>query len=86
MEQGRASPVTSNWRGEPLVNCETIVNLIAKTTTVKGLKVKCRLDRRKYPTGRKISSLGFGADRIGSTQGFTLRLAIHIQIPPYSIG
>jgi hypothetical protein len=31
-------------------------------------------------------SLGFGADRIGSTQGFTLRLAIHIQIPPYSIG
>ena len=55
MEQGRASPVTSNWRGEPLVNYETIVNLIAKTTTAKGLKVKCRLDRRKYPTGRKIS-------------------------------
>jgi len=34
---------------------ETIVNLIAKTTTAKGLKVTCRLDRRKYPTGRKIS-------------------------------
>ena len=47
--------ITSNWRGEPLVDYETIVNLIAKTTTAKGLKVKCRLDRRKYPTGRKVS-------------------------------
>ncbi|MBK7424575.1 MAG: hypothetical protein IPJ48_16650 [Propionivibrio sp.] len=35
--------LASNWRGEPLVNCETIVNLIAKTTTVEGLEVKCRL-------------------------------------------
>ena len=34
---------------------ETIVNLIAKTTTAKGLKVSCRLDRRKYPTGRRVS-------------------------------
>jgi hypothetical protein len=31
------------------------VNLIAKTTTTKGLKVKCRLDRRKYLTGRKVT-------------------------------
>jgi len=34
---------------------ETIVNLIAHTTTAKGLKVTCKLDRRKYPTGRKVS-------------------------------
>jgi len=47
--------ITSNWRGEPLIDYETIVNLIDKTTTAKGLKVKCRLDRHKYPTGRKIS-------------------------------
>jgi hypothetical protein len=47
--------ITSNWREEPLVDYETVVNLIAKTTTAKGLEVKCRLDRRKYPTGRKIS-------------------------------
>jgi len=46
--------ITSNWRGEPLIDYETIVNLIANTTTAKGLKVKCRLDRRKYPTGRRI--------------------------------
>ena len=47
--------ISSNWRGEPLRDYETIVNLIAKTTTAKGLKVRCRLDRRKYPTGRRVS-------------------------------
>src|ERR1039458_8231316 len=41
--------ISSNWRGEPLRDYETIVNLIAGTTTAKGLKVTCRLDRRKYP-------------------------------------
>jgi hypothetical protein len=48
--------ISSNWRGEPLRDYQTIVNLIAKTTTAKGLKVTCRLDRRKYPTGRKVSA------------------------------
>jgi hypothetical protein len=47
--------ISSNWRGEPLRDYETIVNLIAGTTTAKGLKVTCRLDRRKYATGRKVS-------------------------------
>ena len=45
--------ISSNWRGEPLRDYETVVKLIAKTTTAKGLRVTCRLDRRKYPTGRK---------------------------------
>jgi Rhodopirellula transposase DDE domain len=48
--------ISSNWRGEPLRNHETIVKLIAKTTTAKGLTIICRLDRRKYPTGRKVSA------------------------------
>lgn len=47
--------ISSNWRGEPLRDYETIVNLIAKTTTAKGLKVVCCLDRRTYPTGRKVT-------------------------------
>lgn len=34
---------------------ETVVNLIAKTTTAKGLTVTCRLDRRKYATGRTVT-------------------------------
>ena len=48
--------ISSNWRGEPLRDYETIVNLIAATTTAKGLKVTCRLDRRKYPIGREVSN------------------------------
>jgi hypothetical protein len=28
--------ISSNWRGEPLREYETIVNLIAETTTAKG--------------------------------------------------
>jgi len=48
--------ISSNWRGEPLRDYETIVNLIASTTTAKGLKVTCRLDRRKYPIGREVSN------------------------------
>jgi len=48
--------ISSNWRGEPLRDYETVVKLIAKTTTAKGLTVTCRLDRRKYPTGRKVTT------------------------------
>jgi len=48
--------ISSNWRGEPLRDYETIVNLIAATTTAKGLKVTCRLDRRRYPIGREVTN------------------------------
>ena len=47
--------ISSNWRGEPLCDYQTVVKLIGKTTTAKGLQVTCRLDRRKYPTGRKVT-------------------------------
>lgn len=47
--------ISSNWRGEPLRDYETIVRLISGTRTAKGLAVSCRLDHRKYPKGRKIT-------------------------------
>nr|HQI76183.1 ISAzo13 family transposase [Candidatus Latescibacterota bacterium] len=47
--------ISSNWRGEPLRDYETVVRLIAATTTAKGLSVTCRLDRRKYAVGRKVT-------------------------------
>ncbi len=47
--------ISSNWRGEPLRDYETVVGLIACTTTAKGLKVNCRLDRRRYQPGKKIT-------------------------------
>jgi len=48
------SYITLNWRGKPLTSYEVIVNLIAATTTSKGLKVKCVLDKNTYPKGIKI--------------------------------
>jgi hypothetical protein len=47
--------ISSNWRGEPLADYQTIVSLIARTTTATGLKVQCRLDRRHYAVGMKVS-------------------------------
>ena len=37
------------------------MHLIAKTTTAKGLAVTCRLDRRRYPVGRKVTDAEFAA-------------------------
>lgn len=54
--------ISSNWRGEPLRDYETVVRLIAGTTTAKGLAVTCRLDRRMYPVGRKVTDEEF--DRV----------------------
>jgi len=56
--------ISTNWRGEPLRDYETIVKLIAKTTTAKGLKVVCRLDRRRYPLGRKVTDAEFATVRL----------------------
>jgi hypothetical protein len=48
--------ITMNWRGRPLRTYETVVSLIGNTTNDGGLVVKARLDRRRYPTGRKVTS------------------------------
>jgi len=47
--------ITQNWRGRPLVDRETIVQLIGSVRTAAGLKVKAGLDTRSYPTGIKVS-------------------------------
>jgi hypothetical protein len=47
--------ITKNWRAKPLISHEVIVNLIANTTTEKGLKVMCELNTNKYAIGIKIS-------------------------------
>jgi hypothetical protein len=45
------SQITQNWRGRPLVSREAAVELIRNTTTASGLRVRARLDKRKYNTG-----------------------------------
>jgi hypothetical protein len=47
--------ISINWRGRPLRSYETVVNLISNTTNRGGLVVRARIDRRKYPTGKKVS-------------------------------
>ncbi len=47
--------ITQNWRGRPLVSHEVVVNLIGNTTTKNGLKIRARLDTRKYPKGVKVN-------------------------------
>jgi hypothetical protein len=49
------SHITMNWRGRPLVSHDVVVKLIGSTKTKSGLKVKARLDKRKYPKGLKVS-------------------------------
>ena len=47
--------ITQNWRGKPLVSHQTIVQLIAATTTDTGLKVRCEIDPNTYPAGVKVT-------------------------------
>ena len=47
--------ITQTWRGKPLVSRQTVVELIASTTTRTGLAVRCTLDTRDYPKGIKVS-------------------------------
>jgi len=47
--------ISLNWRGEPLINYETIINLIGSTRTRTGLKVKAVPDTNEYETGVKVS-------------------------------
>jgi hypothetical protein len=47
--------ITQNWRGKPLTSFETVVNLIGRTRTTKGLRVRAHLDKKKYPTGVEIT-------------------------------
>jgi hypothetical protein len=55
IEHRMFSFISLNWKGEPLVSFETVVNLISGTRTRAGLKIKARLDKRHYETGIEIS-------------------------------
>jgi hypothetical protein len=46
--------ITENWRGRPLVDHETVVQLIGNVRTTAGLTVKAKLDTRAYPVGVKV--------------------------------
>ncbi len=64
IEHRHFSFITCNWRGTPLVSYQAIVQLIAATTTMTGLKVRCKLDQNTYPAGIKVSDAEIDAINI----------------------
>lgn len=49
------SQISCNWKGIPLVDIETIIQLIGATTTKEGLRVMAKKEEKKYKKGIKIS-------------------------------
>ena len=56
--------ISQNWRGKPLVSYQTIVQLIAATTTDTGLTVHCEIDPNTYPAGVKVTDAEMDAINI----------------------
>lgn len=70
--------ISLNWRARPLTCYQTVVSLIAGTTTAKGLVVSAELDEAKYPLGIKVKKQAMRSLHIerGAFQGewnYTLR-------------
>ena len=53
--------ISINWRGRPLESHETVVQLIAATTTRTGLAVRAELDDGHYPSGVKVTDAQMAA-------------------------
>lgn len=53
--------ISINWRGKPLADIRTIIELISATTTQTGLTVQAAYDPTWYPKGEKISNADFKA-------------------------
>jgi hypothetical protein len=47
--------ITQNWRGRPLINYATIVQLIGNTKTTTGLTVRAEIDPHEYPTKELVT-------------------------------
>jgi hypothetical protein len=54
IEHRMFSHITKNWRAKPLESLAIIVDLIASTTTNKGLTIKAKADEAQYEKGIKV--------------------------------
>jgi hypothetical protein len=59
--------ISRNWRGRPLTDHQTVLNLIGATGTTAGLRVTARLDDGDYPLGvtlsdRQLAALAIAPD------------------------
>jgi hypothetical protein len=53
--------ISKNWRGKPLVTIETTVELIASTTTKRGLRIHCVRDDNVYNLGETVTDTEFNS-------------------------
>jgi transposase len=53
--------ISMNWRGRPLTDIRTIIELISATKTKTGLTVQADYNPNWYPTGQKITDREFDA-------------------------
>jgi len=72
------SHISMNWRGRPLVSHEVVVKLIGATMTKTGLRVKAKLDKRKYPlkvkvTDEQMRSLNIEPHKFHGEWNYTIR-------------
>ena len=72
------SHISMNGRGRPLVSHEVVVKLIGATMTKTGLKVKAKLDKRKYPlkvkvTDEQMRSLNIEPHKFHGEWNYTIR-------------
>jgi len=51
-------PISTNWAGEPLLNYNTICQLIRHTRTMSGARCKVFLDRRNWRTQKELKAAG----------------------------
>lgn len=61
IEHRMFSFISKNWRGKPLIDQATVVNLISNTKTKNGLEIKARLDEKQYQKGIKVKEAQMSA-------------------------
>jgi hypothetical protein len=74
--------ISKNWRGEPLVSYEVIINLITATKTRTGLQVYARLDQNTYPdkvqiTDQQIAAVNLHTDAFHPEWNYTIKPSTH---------
>jgi hypothetical protein len=70
--------ITQNWRGKALVSHEVVVELIAATTTQKGLRIKAERDtghyeKGKIPTDAELESIRLVPDTFHGDWNYSIR-------------
>lgn len=55
IEHKMFSFISRNWRGKPLIDRASVINLISNTRTKTGLEIRARLDEKQYKKGIKVT-------------------------------